>query len=112
MDLTATENRPPCWEPGKACPNQCAAQVLDQVTRNHVRLHGQWAGWRLAGRDLVSPEGVRVSPERLKGLMWRQEQEARIAASRERKSGHRGVVTVLRIRNSDWHAERFGSCAG
>ena len=26
--------------------------------RNHVRLHGPWAGWRLAGRDLVSPEGI------------------------------------------------------
>ena len=114
MDLTASDNRPPCWEARKPCPNQCAAQVFDQVTRNHVRLHGPWAGWRLVGREMVSPEGVRVSPERMKGLMWRQEAEARLTAIRARNSnsGHRGVVTVLRIRNSDWHAERFGSVAG
>jgi hypothetical protein len=29
---------------------------------NHVQLTGPWAGWRLAGRDLVSPAGERVQP--------------------------------------------------
>jgi Phage protein. len=113
MDLTASDHRPPCWPAGTPCPNACAAQVRDQVTRNHVRLHGPWAGWRLAGRELVSPDGVRMSAERVRGLAWRVEQEARIAAARaKRQSGHRGMVTVLRVRNSDWHAERFGQRAG
>ena len=113
MDLTASDHRPHCWPAGTPCPNACAAQVRDQVTRNHVRLHGPWAGWRLAGRDLVSPDGVRMSAERVRGLAWRVEQEARIAAARaKRQSGHRGMVTVLRVRNSDWHAERFGQRAG
>lgn len=112
MDLTASDHRPPCWPAGTPCPNACAAQVRDQVTRNHVRLHGPWAGWRLVGRELVSPDGVRMSAERVRGLAWRAEQEDRVAAARSRKSGLRGMVTVLRVRNSDWHNERFGSRAG
>ena len=32
-------------------------------------LEGAWLGWRLRGRDLVSPDGDRISPERLRGLM-------------------------------------------
>lgn len=114
MDLIASDNRPPCWAPRTPCPNPCAQQVHDQVTRNHVRLHGPWAGWRLVGRDLVSPDGMRMSAERVRGLAWRQEAEGRLAAIRARNSnsGHRGMVTVLRVRNSDWHAERFGTCAG
>ena len=114
MDLTASGGRPPCWPADAACPNDCAAQVRDQLTRNHVRLHGPWAGWRLAGRDLVSRDGDRLSPERLRGLAWRQPAEARrdAAKARNTNSGHRGVVTVLRIPVRDWHAERFGSRAG
>lgn len=111
MDLSASGHRPPCWPEKKPCPNACAAQVLDHVTRNHVRLYGPWSGWRLAGRDLVSPDGLRLPPERVRGLAWRAEQEARLAAVRSRKSGHRGLVTVVRIQNRDWHAERFGTRA-
>ena len=60
MNLTESNFRPPCWPADGSAPNTCAAQMRDQITRNHVRLHGRWAGWRLAGRDLVSPEGIRV----------------------------------------------------
>jgi len=49
---------------------------------NHVALHGQWAGWRLAGRDLVSPDGDRINPQRLRGLLFRQDAEARVAKAR------------------------------
>lgn len=114
MDLTESGFRPPCWPEATPCPNTCAAQVRDQITRNHVRLHGPWAGWRLAGRDLVSPEGVRLPERRLRGLVWRVEAEERVAKARARKanSGHRGMVTILRVPVRDWHAERFGSRAG
>jgi len=114
MDLTASDHRPPCWPAGTPCPNACAAQMRDQVTRNHVRLHGPWAGWRLAGRELVSPDGVRMSAERVRGLAWRAEQEERLATIRARNAAHRhrGTVTVVRIPVRDWHIERFGSVAG
>ena len=108
--------RPPCWPDGQPCPNDCAAQLYERIVHNHTPLTGPWAGWRLAGRDLVSPAGDRIAPERLRGLLWRQQTEARRDAARARndarKSSHRGMVTVLRLRNSDWHAETFGTSAG
>ncbi|WP_202843423.1 DUF3653 domain-containing protein [Luteimonas saliphila] len=80
---------------------------------NTQPLHGPWDGWRLAGRELVGPDGDRISPERLRGLLWRQQAEARRDAIRaRRKPRSEPLVTVLRIRRSDWHAERFGVAAG
>jgi len=40
---------------------------------------GEWYGWRLRGRHLVSPDGQRMTVERLKGLMWRDAMELRLA---------------------------------
>jgi len=40
----------------------------NHVIDNHVDLHGPWAGWRLAGRDLVAPSGERIPERRLRGL--------------------------------------------
>ena len=52
-------------------------------------LEGAWLGWRLRGRDLVSPDGDRISPERLRGLMfleavtrWKGRRGARARADR------------------------------
>lgn len=108
--------RPPCWPEGAPCPNACAAALYDREVNNHVALTGQWQGWRLAGRDLVAPDGQRIAPERLRGILWRQESEARLAAARAKREASEGIsgclVTVLRIHNSDWHRERFGSLAG
>lgn len=55
------------------------------MSDNHVTLTGPWAGWRLAGRDLVAPDRQRISPERLRGLLWREESEARRDRARARK---------------------------
>jgi hypothetical protein len=45
-----------------------------------------WTGWRIAGRYLIDPAGQRITPERLRGLLWRDEMELRLAgyASRRR----------------------------
>lgn len=101
MDLTDYNNRTPCWPMGQPCPNKCAAQVRDLITRNHVHLHGPWAGWRLAGRDLVSPDGIRFSPERLRGLTWRQEAETRLAHIRAKHKQQEPLVTVIRVRKNE-----------
>ena len=84
----------------------------DRVVHNKTPLQGPWKGWRMAGQYLVGPGGERLTPERLRGLAWRMEHEASIDAAKARKSGHRGMVTVLRIKNADWHREHFGCVAG
>lgn len=108
--------RPPCWAEGAQCPNSCAQALYEREVNNHVQLAGQWQGWRLAGRDLVSPAGERISPERMRGIMWRQQSEARLASARAKREAYEGIsknlVTIVRIPNADWHRERFGAIAG
>lgn len=36
-----------------------------RVIYNHTALHAEWAGWRMAGRWLVSPRGDRITPDEL-----------------------------------------------
>lgn len=67
--LSDTDPRP-CHQLG-CDPNPCAAAHYRRLVDNHVALTGPWAGWRLAGRDLVAPDRQRISPERLRGLMFR-----------------------------------------
>lgn len=74
----------PCHTRGKQ-PNACAAAHYRRIVDNHAALHGPWAGWRLAGRDLVSPDGDRINPQRLRGLLFQQESEARIAKARAKR---------------------------
>lgn len=79
-------SHPPCWPDGQPCPNTCAAALHDRTVHNLHSLYGPWLDWRMAGRDLVSPDGDRISPERLRGLLWRQAGEARLASARARKN--------------------------
>ena len=64
---------------------------------NHTPLYGPWTGWRLAGRDLVSPDGTRFSPQRLRGLAWRQDASTRLerAAARNAKKKPAQLVRVV-----------------
>lgn len=57
----------------------------------------QWRGWYFtsSGHQLVSPDGDRFTPERLRGLGWRQAQEARAAAHRAREERVGEVVRGL-----------------
>lgn len=93
--------RPPCWPENGPCPNPCARAHYDRVVFNHTELHGPWAGWRLAGRDLVAPgrpkTAARISVGRLQGFLWREESEARIERAKARNSSHRGKVIALTL---------------
>lgn len=71
-----------------------------------------WRGWRFSRGCLVSPDGDKFTPERLRGIGWRQAQEARAAARRARDKRVNRLVTVVRIDQTDWHRERFGTVAG
>jgi hypothetical protein len=45
----------------------------------------EWHGWRLRGRHLVSQDGQRMTIERLRGLMWRDKMELRLAGYASRR---------------------------
>lgn len=75
-------DRPPCWPEGQPAPNPCAAAHYERLVYNRAPLYGPWAGWRLAGRYLVSPDGDRILPERLRGILFQEAARARLAPKR------------------------------
>lgn len=83
----------PCHQIGTK-PNACAAAHYRRIVENHVDLSGPWAGWRLAGRDLVSPDRQRINPQRLMGLLFRQASEERLSRSRAARSKAQHSVVV------------------
>ena len=62
---------PPCIVPGTPL-NWCAQQMFSWRVSGHGNLPGEWAGWRLAGRWLISPDGVRVLPGQMQAMVWHQ----------------------------------------
>lgn len=96
------------------CKAETSVEHYQRTVHNHAALHGPWSGWRMAGRDLVSPEGDRLSPERLRGLMFRQALEARRdrARARAQERVSRMPVKVVVVELGDWQARHFGSAAG
>lgn len=51
-----------------------------------IDFEGEWYGWRLRGRHLVSPDGQRITAERLRGLLWRDTSELRLAGYASRRT--------------------------
>lgn len=103
------------------CCSHCKAEHPDshyeRVVHNKTDLHGPWSGWRLAGRDLVAPDGQRLPPQRLRGLLWREQMELRRAGFTSRRKAEKGVrhgaqVKVVIVSLADWQAQHFGSRAG
>jgi len=88
-------SRPPCWPEGQLCPNNCASQLYQRTVHNQHELTGPWAGWRMAGRDLIAPDGQRINPERLRGLMFRQDLEERRDRARARSKAKPQLVRVV-----------------
>jgi len=56
-----------------------------------VDLDGDWYGWRLRGRHLISPDGQRMTQERLRGLLFRDQLELRKAGYASRRKADRGT---------------------
>lgn len=101
--------RPPCWPDRTPCPNACAQALYDREVYNRQHLPAPWNGWRLAGRVLVSPEGDRIAPERLRGLLWRERLASRVKDPEKRvcrvANGLRDRVRALGARGEDQPAE-------
>ena len=58
------------------CKKEHPEGHYDWVVLNKTALHGPWAGWRMAGRFLVAPDKDRITPEWLRGIMWREANSA------------------------------------
>lgn len=71
------------------------------MDQGQLDLTGEWYGWRLRGRHLVSPDGDRLTPERLRGLLWRDRAELRLAgyvSRRKAESGQRAAKYGPRVK--------------
>ena len=68
MDISKT-NAPPCIKAGLAW-NKCAEKQFEEQILNHITLVADWQGWRFKGKDLVSPDGMRINPQRLRSILW------------------------------------------
>lgn len=86
---------PPCWPDGQPCPNACADALYQRNVYGRQHLTAEWQGWRLAGRVLVSPDGDRISPERLRGILFREAMRVRRTAIQQ-KEGRRIVSLPAR----------------
>lgn len=92
----------PCFH----CQFESSAEHHARVVENKTPLYGPWAGWRMAGRDLVSPNQQRINPQRLRGLLMREQLEARLAKAKARRAAN-DLASVLPLPAR----ERFAGCA-
>lgn len=91
------------------------AQDVTQVIPNH----SDWTGfrWTEAGKYLVGPDGDQLTAQRIKGLMWRDHMELRLAGHASRKSAeknraNRQKVKVVVVDLGDYRDKHFGRAAG
>lgn len=73
--------------------NDCARRLYQEKVLGHIDLAADWAGWKLRGQWLISPDGDRVNPQRLRGMLFREANERRHKAGL--KSGQQGAVIAL-----------------
>lgn len=76
------------------CQAESTEAHFRRVVENHTALYGPWAGWRMAGRDLVAPDRQRISPERLRGLLFREASQKYLAKRRDEKRTFCPVVSL------------------
>ncbi|MFA5589719.1 MAG: DUF3653 domain-containing protein [Lysobacteraceae bacterium] len=103
----------PCHIPGDK-PNPCAVALHQLKHYGNADLGGPWKGWRIAGRVLVTPQGLRLPVERVKGLAWRQDAEDHLtkikAANRAReRSTENQHVKVVVVTLAEFRAQRTGA---
>lgn len=93
-------------------PNPCAVAVHELRVYGKAELGGPWKGWRLAGRCLVTPEGLKLPVERVKGLAWRQDAEDRLARAKARnaaRSDEKQLVKVVVVTLAEFRCEPLGA---
>lgn len=88
--------QPPCLMP-RVPLNECAKRLYAEKVLGHVDLGAEFAGWRIRGRWMISPDGDRITVERLRGLLFLELNERR--RHRAGSKGQQGAK-VIRIRGS------------
>ncbi|MEG3191611.1 hypothetical protein [Lysobacter sp. D1-1-M9] len=76
-----------------------------------------WYGWKLRGRELVSPDRQRISRTRLEGLLWRDAMELRLAGYASRRkaeaakvaAGRRQLVKVVVVELGEYRRHGVGA---
>lgn len=53
------------------------AEIFEIVVLNHVGFEGKWAGWRMAGEFLISPDDLRLRCPQMRALFWEYGQKKR-----------------------------------
>lgn len=78
-----------------------------------------FSGYRVHSRYIIDPKGQRITPERLKGILWRDEMELRRAGYAYRRKAEEAKkrfgetkVKVVVVELADWHQRHFGNIAG
>jgi hypothetical protein len=51
-------------------------------------------GWRMTGRDFVSPDVDRINPRRLTGILWAERSRSRIYSIGSRKRETLAIATL------------------
>ena len=51
--------------------------MYDCLVYNTIDFGHEWAGWKMRGRVLVSPDGDRISAQRLRGLLFQEANRVR-----------------------------------
>jgi hypothetical protein len=80
--------------------NTCAKRLYAEKVNGHVDLAADWAGWRLRGKWLVSPEGDRINALRLRGILFRESGEKRVSKAKI-KNGLQGSVFAFPDRKTN-----------
>lgn len=70
------------------CKQESSEAHALRVIYNHTTLHAEWAGWRMAGRWLVSPIGERIDASELLAMMRSRRTERLKAVSKKSVSTH------------------------
>lgn len=66
------------------CQAESTEAHHERIVHNRMPLYGPWAGWRMAGRELGSPDGDRITPRRLAGVLWAENSRKRILKAQQR----------------------------
>ena len=95
------------------CKAETDASHYRRVVENHTPLYGPWDGWRMAGRDLIAPDRQRISPERLRGLLFAEANRHYLA---RRTAKHETAAAFYKFPSIDRTLslpprERFSGCA-
>jgi hypothetical protein len=59
--------------------------MFNALVYQHMDMAGLWEGWKFRGKHFISPDGDRITPQRLRGLLWRDVMELRRAGYASRK---------------------------